>query len=123
MSKRKLPEPTNRDPKLGDRSFKRVKTAPARTLLAQTSDQALNDRGELDVLSFVKAREYEIMALESGMAASKHAGTARVFQQVPRNMRRRTASHNVKKVPKRLRARAAKEVRSSSAMSNINVEH
>ena len=60
--------------------------------------------------SFVKAREFEIKAMESSMAASKRAAPTGAFQQVPRDMRRRTASHNVKKVPKRLRARAEKEV-------------
>ena len=67
--------------------------------------------GELDVSSFVKAREYEIKSLEASMGSSKKALTTRAFQQVPRELRRRTASHNVKRVPKRLRARAAKEVR------------
>ena len=44
------------------------------------------------------------------MTSSKKSLTARAFQQVPRAMRRRTASHDVKRVPKRLRERAAKEV-------------
>jgi ribonuclease P/MRP protein subunit POP1 len=92
---------------------KRVKTFSARTIISQLSEKALNKNGELDVSSFVKAREYEIRALESSMHASKKALTTRAFQQVPRELRRRTASHNVKRVPKRLRARAAKEVRSS----------
>ena len=44
------------------------------------------------------------------MSDSKKALNTRAFQQVPRDLRRRTASHNVKRVPKRLRARAAREV-------------
>ena len=47
----------------------------------------------------------------ANMSGSKKALSSRAFQQVPRDLRRRTASHNVKRVPKRLRARAAKEVR------------
>ena len=47
----------------------------------------------------------------ANMSGSKKALSSRAFQQVPKDMRRRTASHNVKRVPKRLRARAAKEVR------------
>lgn len=90
---------------------KRVKSSSARSILSQASDKALNQNGDLDVASFVKAREFEIKALEASMTASKQSLTSRAFQQVPRSMRRRTASHNVKKVPKRLRARAAKEVR------------
>ncbi|KAI9737889.1 MAG: hypothetical protein M1834_009259 [Cirrosporium novae-zelandiae] len=89
---------------------KRAKTQDARTVAVQTSDQALKN-GELDVSAFIKAREYEIRALESGMAKSKKGLTTRAFQNVPRDLRRRTASHNVKRVPKRLRARAAREMR------------
>ena len=47
----------------------------------------------------------------ANMSDSKKALSSRAFQQVPKDLRRRTASHNVKRVPKRLRARAAKEVR------------
>ena len=92
-------------------SIKRVKVSSARTILSEPSETALNKNGELDVLAFVKAREYEIKALDASMSGSKRALTTRAFQQVPRELRRRTASHNVKKIPKRLRNRALKEVR------------
>lgn len=82
----------------------------ARTILTQASDKALNQNGELDVSAFVKAREFEIKAMEASMGESKNALSSRAFQQVPNELRRRTASHNVKKVPKRLRNRAAREV-------------
>lgn len=92
-------------------ALKRAKISPsARSILAQSSDKALNKNGDLDVSAFVKAREFEIKALKASMAASKRSLTSRAFQQVPRSLRRRTASHNVKRVPKRLRARAAREV-------------
>ena len=107
--KRKIPDSTHQNQQSTHRNAKRVKTASARTILAQSSDKALNQNGELDVSAFVKAREFEIKALEASMNKSKKALTARAFQQVPRDLRRRTASHNVKKVPKRLRTRAAKE--------------
>lgn len=89
---------------------KRAKILEARTILAQTSDKALNKNGELDVAAFVKAREFEIKALEESMRTSGNALAERAFQQLPKELRRRTASHNVKKVPKRMRARAAKQV-------------
>lgn len=98
------PSPTNK------RASKRVKTSSARTILAQASDQALNQNGELNVSTFVKAREFEIKAMEACMSSSKKSLMARAFQQVPRELRRRTASHNVKRIPKRLRSRAEKEV-------------
>lgn len=92
------------------RSQKRVKAQNARTILTQTSDAALSN-GELDLQAFLNAREFEIKALEDGMRRSKVALTTRAFQQVPREMRRRTASHNVKRVPKRLQTRAAREMK------------
>lgn len=106
---------------------KRTKLRDARQVAVQTSDKALKN-GELDVDKFIKAREWEIKALEAGMKGAryvdrqqvqlKHMMTVayrkllatRAHQTVPRDMRRRTASHNVKRVPKRLRARAQKEV-------------
>jgi ribonuclease P/MRP protein subunit POP1 len=93
------------------RGYKRVKTInDARSILRQTSDAALKN-GELDVQSFLKSREFEIKALQDGMQRSKGSRTTRAFQQVPRDMRRRTASHNVKRVPNRLQKRAAKEMK------------
>ena len=92
------------------RDFKRVKVNDARSILKQTSDAALKN-GDLDVQSFLKSREFEIKALQNGIKKSKGGRTSRAFQQVPRDMRRRTASHNVKRVPKRLQKRAAKEMK------------
>lgn len=93
---------------------KRAKTFDARTLAAQSSDAALSASGELNVAAYVSAREFEIRALERGIQQSKGVASTRAFQQVPRSLRRRTASHNVKRVPKRLRARAKREVCHSS---------
>ena len=80
-----------------------------RHIPTQPVDAALSN-GELSVGKFVAAREFEIRALESGMMRARKALNTRAFQEVPRDMRRRTASHNVKKVPSRLRGRARKEV-------------
>ncbi|KAL2262254.1 hypothetical protein VTK26DRAFT_2004 [Humicola hyalothermophila] len=91
------------------RAAKRVKFQDARNIRTQPSDAALED-GKLDLQKFLDAREFEIKALENSMRKCKAANATRVFQQVPRAMRRRTASHNVKRVPKRLRARARKEM-------------
>ena len=92
---------------------KRVKIFDARKIIAEPPDKALSKNGDLDVASFVKSREFEIRAIKKSMEQSKSALSTRAFQQVPRDMRRRTASHNVKKVPKRLCKRAAKEVSAS----------
>ncbi|EKV09981.1 Ribonuclease P complex subunit Pop1, putative [Penicillium digitatum] len=91
-------------------SRKRAKTFDARTLAVQSADAALSATGELDVAAYTAARAFEIQALEEGMQRSKNALTTRAFQKVPRSLRRRTASHNVKRVPRRLRARAKREM-------------
>ena len=106
-TKRKAPAPLT---DLPQRAPKRIKNFAARTILAQSSEKALNKNGDLDVSAFVKAREYEIKAMEASMGGSKKALSSRAFQQVPKELRRRTASHDVKRVPKRLKVRAAKEV-------------
>lgn len=107
--KRKEPSSASSHPEVNRRA-KRVKISSARTILAQSADKALNQNGELDVSAFVKAREFEIKAMEASMGSSKRSSSMRAFQQVPKDLRRRTASHNVKRVPKRLRIRAKKEV-------------
>ena len=76
---------------------------------------------ELNIAGFVKAREFEIKALENSMAKARKGLMSRAFQQVPRNMRRRTASHNVKKVPRRLRRRAVREVRKPLHLGDASV--
>lgn len=112
--KRKQP-PRSVKPPSKQYPAKRVKTSHARKILTQTSEKALSKNGDLDVSAFVKAREFEIKALGKSMGESKNFLSKRAFQQVPKDMRRRTASHNVKRVPKRLRARAAREVRCYSS--------
>jgi len=95
---------------LGRGRVKRVKIHTARTISTQNADAALKN-GELDLQSFLKSREFEIKALENGMRSSKTLLNLRAFQQVPRDLRRRTASHNVKRVPKRMQNRARREMR------------
>lgn len=104
LGKRKEPLHSSRNV-----DHKRQKTFDARKISAQNVDDAY-PRGELNVQDFVKAREYEIKALEKGMRNSSKALSSRAFQEVPRELRRRTASHNVKRVPQRLRKRAQREV-------------
>ncbi|KAL1837849.1 hypothetical protein VTJ49DRAFT_3322 [Mycothermus thermophilus] len=91
------------------RAAKRVKVHDARHIRTQPSDAALDD-GKLDLQKFLAAREFEIKALEDSMRKCKAVNATRVFQQVPRAMRRRTASHNVRRVPKRLRDQARREM-------------
>ncbi|KMU82077.1 hypothetical protein CISG_09607 [Coccidioides immitis RMSCC 3703] len=91
------PEKRKAGPNANPQTRKRAKTHDARTLAVQSSEAALSKTGELDVSAFVAARQYEIRALEAGIRSAKNALTSRAFQKVPRALRRRTASHNVKR--------------------------
>lgn len=70
----------------------------------------MNKDGVLNVNEFLKSRKYEINELEKAQLSSKFASSTRTFQNLPRKLRRRTASHNVKRIPKRLRNRALREM-------------
>ncbi|KAI0543432.1 POPLD domain-containing protein [Xylaria curta] len=91
------------------RAVKRSKIYEARSIPAQSSHAALRD-GELDVQSFVNSMAFEINALDESMRRSRTSGTSRAFQRVPFTMRRRTAAHNHKRIPKRLHKRAKREM-------------
>lgn len=60
--------------------------------------------GRLDVEEFVQARKHEIERLEAALSASSTKRT--VYQKPPRKLRRRQASHNPKRMPKRLQKQA-----------------
>ncbi|KAF9970400.1 hypothetical protein BGZ73_006883 [Actinomortierella ambigua] len=64
----------------------------------------------VDVVNFAEARAFEINALHSAMTRSQDSASQRAFQSLPRNLRRRAASHNIKRLPVRLRERAKREV-------------
>lgn len=65
----------------------------------------------IDVLALAKARQTEISLLANEIYPGKgqKKGNRRVFQQVPRSMRRRTASHDIRRLPVRLRQKAMLE--------------
>lgn len=67
--------------------------------------------GEINVKNFLKSHENEIKSLEGAIKAAKKGQSRRAFQDVPRGLRRRTASHNPHRVPKRLRVRARQEAK------------
>ncbi|BGP52028.1 Ribonucleases P/MRP protein subunit pop1 [Rhodotorula kratochvilovae] len=69
----------------------------------------------LEVEKFAQARVFEISAMQRAMKAAKEAGTQRAFQSLPRHLRRRAASHNIRRLPTRLRERARAEVPKDAA--------
>ncbi|CBX93168.1 similar to ribonuclease P complex subunit Pop1 [Plenodomus lingam JN3] len=79
--------------------------------IAATPTRNAYPNGEINVKNFLKSHEVEIKSLEHAIKAAKQALTRRAFQDVPRELRRRTASHNPQRVPKRLRARSKQEAK------------
>ncbi|KDQ62383.1 hypothetical protein JAAARDRAFT_121761 [Jaapia argillacea MUCL 33604] len=64
----------------------------------------------IDVEKFAEARAFEINAMQEAMKAVNTAKTTRVWQELPRHLRRRAASHNIRRVPVRLRDKARAEM-------------
>ncbi|RKP14030.1 ribonucleases P/MRP protein subunit POP1-domain-containing protein [Piptocephalis cylindrospora] len=79
----------------------------------QTSVSAGSSSNGFLIESFVESRAFEVTALKQAMKSSRLAGSKRTFQILPRHLRRRAASHNPNRVPRRLRARAIGEVRNN----------
>ncbi|KAI0413257.1 POPLD domain-containing protein [Xylaria grammica] len=94
---------------LNPRAVKRTKIYESRSIAVQSPHAALQD-GELNVQSFVNSMAFEINALDESMRRSRTSGASRAFQRVPFTMRRRTAAHNYKRIPKRLHRRARREM-------------
>ncbi|KAH9847891.1 POP1-domain-containing protein [Lenzites betulinus] len=115
---------------LSGRERKKQKTAAARTIAVQPSagPSTLADRdtagpsksvrfdsmkglpGALDVERFAESRAFEINAMHEAMQSARSSSTQRAWQQLPRHLRRRAASHDIRRVPLRLRDKARAEM-------------
>lgn len=100
-----------------NQTFKRQKIRNARSIRTQTINSKLNNNNDLidngnsiNLKSFINSRSFEINQLQKSMNLSKNSNSTRIFQSLPRSLRRRTASHNVRRIPKRFRNRAIKEM-------------
>ncbi|KAJ7175799.1 ribonucleases P/MRP protein subunit POP1-domain-containing protein [Mycena filopes] len=97
------------------RERKKQKLDGARTIPVQASTVGNGVRrlgGAIDVEKFAEARAFEINAMQIGMKTASASATQRVWQTLPRHLRRRAASHDVRRVPLRLRDRARQEMNS-----------
>ncbi|OAW00120.1 hypothetical protein PTTG_05957 [Puccinia triticina 1-1 BBBD Race 1] len=65
----------------------------------------------LDVEKFISSRSFEIGAMERSMKLARDASGKRSFQTLPRHLRRRAASHFVRRVPTKLRPKARFEMK------------
>ncbi|WVW84177.1 hypothetical protein I302_106207 [Kwoniella bestiolae CBS 10118] len=66
--------------------------------------------GMIQVEKFAETRALEIHAFQTAIKVAAAQGSTRAFQSLPRHLRRRAASHNPRRVPKRLRSKAAAEI-------------
>lgn len=92
---------------------KKAKLYNSRTIKTQINDSSFVDKEKLKIPEFLQARRFEIKSFEISQLNSKYALANRVFQSLPRTLRRRAASHNVKKIPKRLRLKALREMKNT----------
>ncbi|KAF5338928.1 hypothetical protein D9611_008747 [Ephemerocybe angulata] len=108
------------------REKKKVRMAEARTIPVQSvgagsSSQAgpskvvpMNSLAGLpsaiDIEKVVESRAFEIGAMQTAMKTASAGSTQRAWQALPRHLRRRAASHDVRRVPQRLRGRALAEM-------------
>ncbi|KAI0763628.1 POP1-domain-containing protein [Trametes elegans] len=115
---------------LSGRERKKQKTAIARTIAVQSTpgpsgtggnaaagpsksvrfDSMKGLPGALDVVRFAESRAFEINAMHEAMQNARSNSTQRAWQQLPRHLRRRAASHDVRRVPLRLRDKARAEM-------------
>ncbi|KAF2116560.1 ribonucleases P/MRP protein subunit POP1-domain-containing protein [Lophiotrema nucula] len=83
---------------------------PSRNIAATPSSTAYPN-GQVNVAQFMRAHENEIRSLENAMKSARKGLSRRAFQLVPRDLRRRTGSHNPQRVPRRLRPQARREAK------------
>ncbi|KAG6379369.1 ribonucleases P/MRP protein subunit POP1-domain-containing protein [Boletus reticuloceps] len=81
---------------------------PSKTAIQFNSMQGLP--ASLDVERFTEARAYEIDAMQKAIKNASKSSTHRAWQTLPRHLRRRAASHDVRRVPVRLRDKARAEM-------------
>ncbi|PWN19867.1 POP1-domain-containing protein [Microstroma glucosiphilum] len=69
---------------------------------------------QLDVEQTIAARRFQIQALQRAIRASRASASTRAWQLLPRHARRRAASHNILRLPARLRRKGLAELRASN---------
>ena len=88
------------------RRERKLKTQP-KNVTGSDAPDTTGPRG-ICVSDFIQARAMELHNMTT--AISQHSSARRTFQTLPRHMRRRSMSHNIKRLPHRLREQAKNEV-------------
>lgn len=108
----------NAGEELTGRERKKIKLTAARTIEVQSQSDATPGPSvpmsrlpsTIDVEKFVEARAFEIDAMQKAMKTANSSSTQRAWQALPRHLRRRAASHDVRRVPLKLRDKARAEM-------------
>ncbi|CAG8717781.1 17880_t:CDS:10, partial [Cetraspora pellucida] len=75
----------------------------------------------INAIDFAEARAFEINAMNDALERARKTRNTNVIQCLPRHLRRRAASHNVKRLPVRLRKQATEEMmKDNTAPKNPN---
>lgn len=77
---------------------------------------------QLDVEQTIAARRFQIEALQRAIRASRASASTRAWQLLPRHARRRAASHNILRLPARLRRKGLAELRASNTAPKTRAE-
>ncbi|KAG8925284.1 hypothetical protein FRC01_010406 [Tulasnella sp. 417] len=85
-----------------------------------TADSLKGLPNSIDVEKFVEARSFEVGAMQKAMQTAREDASKRVWQTLPRHMRRRTASHDSTRVPVRLREKARAEMDPAKKRKKLN---
>ncbi|KAI8978898.1 ribonucleases P/MRP protein subunit POP1-domain-containing protein [Pilobolus umbonatus] len=75
--------------------------------------------GPIQADKFAQARINEINSMQTAIKKASYALNELAFQSLPRGLRRRTASHNLNRLPARLRAKAAREAATSAPNGQV----
>ena len=70
----------------------------------------------INAAEFAEARALEINSMVEAIKEADSLSGKRLFQTLPKHMRRRAMSHNIKRIPSRLRQRASFEVKNEFIM-------
>lgn len=76
----------------------------------------------IELESLVSSRAFQIQSFLRSIKSAKSATTTRAWQLLPRHARRRAASHNLLRLPSRLRSKALAELRSSTTQAKSRSE-
>ncbi|WFC99183.1 ribonuclease P [Malassezia yamatoensis] len=77
---------------------------------------------QIDVDAAIQLRKTEILSLHRAINQGRKSTNTRAWQLLPRSLRRRAASHNLLRIPSRLREKARAELRASNTTAKSRSE-